>query len=91
LFDDKEAIVMGLYGVDCAHDCGAELHPVYALAIHVNNNLLDDTWAIFVRNWGDEGYCGSHEEEIDTGGQPFTFTFRFKRPGAIQVSMTAPI
>jgi hypothetical protein len=86
IFDGNEAIVMGLYGLDCAHDCGAELHPVYALAIHVKDDPADDTWAIFVRNWGDEGYCSSGQERIQPVDQPFTFSFRFKRPGATQVS-----
>ncbi len=82
---DKEAIIMGLYGLDCAHECGAELHPVYALAIHVKEDVSDDTWAIFVRNWGDEGYCSSGQERI-APNQPFTFSFRFKKAGATQVS-----
>jgi hypothetical protein len=86
LFDGKEAIVMGLYGLDCAHDCTAELHPVYALAIHVNDDLNDDVWAVFVRNWGDEGYCSSGQERIQPD-QPFKFSFRFKRPGASAVSL----
>jgi hypothetical protein len=95
LVDGKEAIVMGLYGLDAAHapdrsctgDCGAELHPVYAMAIHVNDNLEDDQWAIFVRNWGDEGYCSSGQERIEPT-QPFVFSFRFKRPGALTVEST---
>jgi len=86
LFDGKEAIVMGLFGLDCAHECGSELHPVYAIAIHVNDSLDDDTWAIFVRNWGDEGYCSSGLEMIDANN-PFTFSFRLKRPGASAVSI----
>lgn len=94
IFDGREAIVMGLYGLDSAHtadrsctgDCGAELHPVYAIAIRINNqlDLNDDTWAIFVRNWGDEGYCSSGQERIATNGS-FTFSFRFKMPGATHV------
>jgi len=88
IFDGKEAIIMGLYGLDCAHECGAELHPVYAMAIHLNENdeLNDDSWAIFVRNWGDEGYCSSGQEEINPGS-PFHFSFRFKKPGAAKVEI----
>jgi hypothetical protein len=89
LVDGKDAIMMGLFGLDCGHpNCANELHPVYAMALHVNNNLDDDVWAIFVRNWGDEGYCSSGQEEISPG-QPFTFTFRFRRPGASAVSLIA--
>jgi len=86
IFNDKEAIVIGLYGLDCAHGCGAELHPVYALAIHIKNDANDDTWAIFVRNWGNEGYCSSHQEELNPGA-PLTLYVRLKRPGATGVEM----
>jgi hypothetical protein len=95
LFDNKEAIILGLFGLDAAHtadhscngDCGAELHPVYALAIHLNEqpNLNDDVWAIFVRNWGDEGYCSTGQERIEPN-TPFTFSFRLNMPGAKEVS-----
>ncbi|WP_369951869.1 hypothetical protein [Ralstonia syzygii] len=86
IFDGKEAIVMGMYGMDCAHDCGAELHPVLAFSVHVKDDLNDDIWSIFVRNWGTEGYCSKGVEVFDTGDQPFVFIFRIKRPGAVQVS-----
>ena len=88
MVDGREAIVMGLYGLDCAHFCGAELHPVYAMAIHLNGSkeIDDDKWAIFVRNWGDEGYCSSMQEEINRGS-PFQFSFRLKKRGATQVDI----
>ena len=92
LFDGKEAIVMGLYGLDCAHDCGAELHPVYAMAIHLNENdeLNDDVWAIFVKNWGDEGYCSLQIHELEPNNN-LTFSFRINKIGAMQVaSVPAP-
>jgi hypothetical protein len=85
LFDGKQAIIMGLYGLDCAHDCGAELHPVYAFAVHLKDDPNDDTWAIFVRNWGDEGYCSSGQEKVNPRS-PLTFSFRLKRAGATGVS-----
>jgi len=50
-------IEVGMMGLDCAHDCSSEIHPTYALAVHVKNEPSDDEWAIFARNWGDEGYC----------------------------------
>ncbi len=56
-----EATLTGLFGVDLEHDGGkSELHPVFAMAAHVQDNPNDDLWAIFVRNTGDEGYC-SHK------------------------------
>ena len=66
IIDGKFAIVVGLTGLDCEHGCATELHPVYALAIHVNDNPLDDTWTIFVRNWGNEGYCSQDQHPLDT-------------------------
>jgi hypothetical protein len=60
----KRAIVIGLMGLDEGHSGGSELHPVFAMAIHVKADPSDDTWAIFVRNWGDEGYCSSGIEEL---------------------------
>jgi len=39
-----------------------------------------------VRNWGDEGYCSSGQERIQPD-KPFTFAFRFKRPGATAVTL----
>ena len=90
MVDGNEAIVMGLFGLDCAHSCGSELHPVYAMAIHINDDPLDDTWSLFVRNWGDEGYCSQGQERI-APDQPFTFSFRFHRPGAIAATGVASI
>jgi hypothetical protein len=66
LIDGHDAIVVGLFGLDCEHSCSAELHPVYALAIHVKDDVADDTWAIFARNWGDEGYCSQDSHLLDT-------------------------
>jgi hypothetical protein len=66
MVDGKLAIVMGLTGLDCEHGCATEMHPVYALAIHTNSDPLDDTWAVFARNWGDEGYCSQEQHPLDT-------------------------
>jgi hypothetical protein len=55
-----ETIAIGFAGLDCAHECGSEIHPVLAMAIHVKDDPNDDTWAIFARNSGDEGFC-SHD------------------------------
>src|SRR5262245_29431255 len=61
MVDGKYAVVTGLGGLDCEHSCGAELHPVYAMAIQVNDDRSLETWAIFVRHWGDEGWCGTSQ------------------------------
>lgn len=56
-YNGVDGVVIGLLGLDCAHACATELHPVWGMALHVKNDPNDDTWAIFVRNWGNEGYC----------------------------------
>jgi hypothetical protein len=81
------AIVTGLIGLDCAHSCGSESHPVYAMAIHVNDDPLDDAWAIFVRNWGNEGFCSIHDHKFDFLNDTYTFRLPW-RPGAQSVAST---
>ena len=66
---DPFAVIVGLFGLDCEHDCRSEFHPVYALAIQVDENPSSNTWAIFVRNWGDEGFCSSLNHEINLTDQ----------------------
>lgn len=73
LLHHKQAILSGLFGVDCEHGgCKSELHPVFALAAHVVNDPADDVWAMFVRNAGNEGFCSS---QIWQDGFT-TYTFR---------------
>lgn len=60
----KDAIVIGLLGFDNEHGSfktGArvELHPVWGLAIRDDSNKDEDVWAIFARNWGNEGSCSN--------------------------------
>jgi len=64
---DRRAVVIGLLGLDCAHACGSELHPVYVMAIRTNDDPHDDTWAVFARNWGNEGYCGPDDRPLRQG------------------------
>jgi hypothetical protein len=56
------AVLGGLLGFDCEHDCHSEIHPVYVLAIREAPESERDGkehWAIMVRNWGTEGWCSS--------------------------------
>jgi hypothetical protein len=85
MIDGKFAIVIGLAGLDCEHSCSMELHPVYGLAIHLNDDPLDDTWAIFVRNWGDEGYCSRHQHPLNTN----EIAFLIPQPSATAVQLNA--
>jgi hypothetical protein len=87
LVNNQDAIVTGLLGLDCEHGCSAELHPVWAMAIRVKNVAADETWAMFVRNWGDEGYCSQYQHYLDLEGGRFTFRLPW-RPGATGVTMT---
>ena len=52
-----EGIASGWLGLDCVHNCGPEIHPVFSLALHVKEDPNDDVWVFFVRNNGNEGYC----------------------------------
>lgn len=65
VIDGKYAVMTGLFGLDCAHSCGSELHPVWLFALRVSDTPNDETWAIFVRNWGNEGFCGDQEHYLD--------------------------
>ena len=81
-----EAIVIGQLGVDCAHSCGTELHPAWAVFVHAKDNLFDDVWAFYVRNWGDEGFCSTNDHRP---GSRQKFTIRLPRPGATTVRLKA--
>ena len=53
------AIVSGLFNLDCEHDCHTELHPVWALALSTGDDPDAQAWAMFVRNWGNQGWCSN--------------------------------
>ena len=73
----KEAIAIGLIGLDRVHPpSGSELHPLYALAVHTQTDLSDDRWAIFARNFGNEGMCSSGMHYADFR----LLTFQLPRP-----------
>jgi len=55
---------VGLFGLDCDHGCRSEIHPVYALAIQRREEQEQNEWAVFVRNWGTGGFCGSYNQEL---------------------------
>jgi hypothetical protein len=63
IIDGHDIIEIGVIGLDCAHGCGSEIHPVLVLALHVSDDPADDQWAIFARNTGDEGFC-SHDSVL---------------------------
>src|SRR5205823_10088349 len=63
----------------------SELHPIYAMAIRINEDPNDETWVIFVRNWGNEGYCSELAHPLDSQ----TITFRLPMTGAIGMTWTS--
>ncbi len=65
MVNSKPAVVTGLVGLDSEHGAYTELHPVYAMAIHLNSDANNDQWSFFARNWGDEGYCSEDQHYWD--------------------------
>jgi hypothetical protein len=63
--DGKDTIVVGLLGFDGQHTPHTEIHPVYAMFVHVQDDPNADRWAFFVRNWGNEGFCASDQENLE--------------------------
>jgi hypothetical protein len=86
MIEGKRTIVTGLVGLDCGHTCSSEIHPVWALAINVSDNPNDDVWAMFVRNWGDEGFCGRGQHQLFLPGDQYVFRLPW-RPGASSVAV----
>ena len=67
----RRAVVIGLMGLDSEHDIYSESHPVYAMAIEMNDDLHNNTWIVFARNTGTEGNCSSEAHPLLTrsGGE----------------------
>jgi hypothetical protein len=83
----KQAIVIGMLGLDLPHtDHHSELHPVYAMFVQLPlPQPTQEKWAFFVRNWGNEGFCGSDQEPIEQK----TIQIRIpQRPGATKFVLT---
>ena len=78
-------VVYGLFGLDCEHDCHSEFHPVYAVAIEVGSSAAENRWAIFVRNWGNEGFCSKFDHHLQLADQKFRLVLprRGERPSVI--------
>jgi len=75
----SQAVVYGLFGLDCEHECQSEFHPVYALGIETSERDANNSWSIFVRNWGDEGFCSRMNHELALPGG--VFSIRLPRTG----------
>jgi hypothetical protein len=78
----RPAVVTGLLGLDAEHGAFTEIHPAHALAIQTECGEADpteagafvDTWAVFIRNSGNEGWCSQWDlpHYFDSPGGVFT-------------------
>jgi hypothetical protein len=69
--DNHYAYVIGQLGLDTYQGPGhaasghgkTELHPVYAMFVLLDQDQRrkQARWAFFIRNWGNEGYCGERQ------------------------------
>jgi hypothetical protein len=99
LVTGRPAIVTGLFGLDAEHKGHSEAHPIYAMAIQTScserpdkDGYYTDEWALFLRNYGNEGFCSgwTDQHRLDLNGN--VFTFRLPLPvGAKSVQHTASL
>ncbi len=85
-FGSKYSIITGLFGLDLGHfPAHSELHPVFAMAVRVTeNDPTDEHWAMFVRRFGDEGFCSSNEHYLDfLPNNKFVFRLPLLWPNAV--------
>lgn len=63
-------VASGMLNVDVVHGGHAEVHPLYAMAMRVSHATTPtggeyrERWAIFARNWGNEGYCSRDQHYL---------------------------
>jgi hypothetical protein len=57
-------VVTGLFGLDCDHGCRSEVHPVYTLALQMDEDPHNNQWLVLVRNWGNGGFCSGFNDEL---------------------------
>ena len=82
------AVATGLFGLDAEHEGYSELHPVYALSVLVScaetpdaDGYFNDEWAVFVRNWGNEGFCADWKAYHTLDLTDAVYIFRVPLPG----------
>ncbi len=77
-------VVYGIFGIDCEHGCRSEIHPAYAVAIQLNESKGSNKWAVFARNWGDEGFCShlDHQLDLSSTGGAIHLVLPYKSTGA---------
>jgi hypothetical protein len=88
LIDGRLGVMTGLMGTDCEHDCHAELHPVWGLAIRIDSGPASERWAVVARNWGDEGFCSRSQHLLVLDPRQLTLRLPW-RAGATGVQVGA--
>ena len=87
----KFAIVTGLMGLDNGHaSMWAEIHPVWCLAMLVDQTDSDETWAMFARNWGDEGSCSHYQHYLSLSANRYTFRLPWRAGARTVDDLSAP-
>ena len=87
---EKLAIVTALIGLDGQHGGQSELHPAWLMAIRVEEQGQEEKWAMFARNWGNEGYCGVSQHYVMFPEDDGMFRAELRlpwRPGATSVQV----
>jgi hypothetical protein len=87
---DSPTIAIGVMGLDSEHGAYSELHPVYGLAMRVNQDaghVGTDDWVFLARNFGNEGYCS---QGILTAPDLTTLSFFIQRDNAIGDDPNSP-
>ncbi len=74
-----QGVVYGLFGLDCVHGCRSELHPAYAVALQVDASRAANKWALFARNFGDEGDCSTQQHPLS--GKQIKVLLPYSGPG----------
>jgi hypothetical protein len=72
MIERKRAVVVGLVGLDSVHNIYSELHPVYGIAIEMEEKeatedgavVVDSTWLVFARDDGNEGSCSFKSHQL---------------------------
>ncbi|HLJ26802.1 MAG TPA: hypothetical protein VKY85_08840 [Candidatus Angelobacter sp.] len=60
-----EGVAIGVIGLDGVHGANTELHPLYAIAVRLEQTqqqpgTVQEKWAFLLRNYGDEGTCSEN-------------------------------
>jgi hypothetical protein len=67
MINGSHVLVIGQLGMDTYHRGKTELHPIYAMFVRLkSDDVRNISYAFFVRNWGDEGFCSDGDQPLET-------------------------